>query len=93
MLSPPVNTVPPVKAGTLQVYLNHNTQDSDLHISQLSTSSGSNQEICDQEVRNITRTHAPSETSTLVMSPRPGSRSTIDYSTQRDPDQPSYSPP
>ena len=33
MLSPPVNTVPPFRAGTLQVFLNHNTQDSGLHIS------------------------------------------------------------
>ena len=47
----------------------------------LSTSSGSDQEVCDQEVRNITRTHTPSETSTLVMSPRPGSSTTVDSST------------
>ena len=34
----------------------------------------------------------PSETSTLVMSPRPGSKATVDYSTQGDRDQPAYSP-
>ena len=56
----------------------------------ISTSSGSDQEICDQEVRNIKRTHTPSETSTLVMSPIPGSGATVDYSTQGDPDQPAY---
>ena len=48
--------------------------------------------MCDQEVRNITRTHTPSETSTLVMSPRSGSSATIDYSTRGDPNQPAYSP-
>ena len=103
MQLPPVNTVPPARAGMLQVFLNHSTQDSGSHISQmsgpiftedrLSTSSGSDQDVCDQEVRNITRTCTPSETSILVMSPRPGSRATVDYSTQADPDQPAYSPP
>ena len=58
----------------------------------LSTSSSSDQEICDQEVRNITTTHTPSETSTLMMSPRPGSSATVDYSTQGDPDQLAYLP-
>ena len=99
----PVNMVSPVRSGTLQVFLNHNTHDSGLHISQmsgpvfmedrLSTSSGSDQDMCDQEVRNIARTCTPSETSTLVMSPRPGSRATVDYSTEGDPDKPAYSPP
>ena len=98
-----MNTVPPVRAGTQQVFLNHNTQNSSSHISQmsgplftedrLSTSSCSDQEICDQEVRNITRTCTPLETSALVMSPRPGSDTTVDYSTQGDPDQPAHSPP
>ena len=59
----------------------------------ISTSNGSDQEICDQEVRNIKRTHTSSETSTLVMSPRPGSGATVDYSTQGDPDQPAYLSP
>ena len=48
--------------------------------------------MCDQEVKSITRACTPSKTSTLVMSPRPGSRATVDYSTQGDPDQPAYSP-
>ena len=98
MQLPPVNTVPPVRAGTPQVFLNHDTQDSGSHISQmcgplfiedrLSTSSGSDQDVCDQEVRNITRTDTPSGTPTLVMSLRPGSGATVEYSTQGDPDQP-----
>ena len=102
MQLPPVNTVPPPRAGTPQIFFNNNTQDSGSHMSQmsgslftedrLSTSSVSDQEICDQEVRNITRMHTPSETSTIVMSPRPGSSATVDYSIQGDPDQPAYSP-
>ena len=103
MLLPQVKMVPPARPGTLQVFFhNNNTQDSGSHMSQmssplftedrLSTSSSSDQEMCDQEVRNITRTHIPSETSTLVMSSRPGSSATVDDSTQRDPDQPAYSP-
>ena len=56
-----------------------------------STSSGSDQEICDLEVRIITRVHTSSEASTVLMSPRPGSNSTVDYSTQGDPDQPAHS--
>ena len=93
-----VNIVPSVRPGTLQVsFDNNNTQDSGSHMSQmsgplstedrLSTSSGS-----DQEVRDITRAHMPSETSTLMISPRPGSSATVDYSTQGDPDQPASSP-
>ena len=91
------------RPGTPQVsFVNNNTQDSGTHMSQmsgplftedrLSTSSSSAQEMCDQEVRSITRTCTPSETSTLVMSPRPGSGATVDYSTQGDPDQTAYSP-
>ena len=57
-----------------------------------STTSGSDQEICDQEVQNITRTHTPSESSNIVMSPRPGSSSTTDYTTRGDPDQLIHSP-
>ena len=100
---PTVNTVPSTRLGTLQVsFDNNNTQGSHSHMSQLSgplftedilsTSSGSDQEMCDQEVKNITRACTPSETSTLVMSPRPGSSATVNYSTQGDPDQPAYSP-
>ena len=103
ILPPPVNMVPPARPGTLQVFFHNNhTQDSGSHMSKmsgppftedrLSTSSSSDQEMCDQEVNNITRTRTPSETSALVMSPRPGSSATVDYSTQGDPDQPAYSP-
>ena len=53
-----------------------------------STSSGSGQEACDCEVSNITWGCTPSDASTIVMSPRPGSNSTVDYSTQHDPGQP-----
>ena len=72
-------------------------QDSGSHVSQMSgplftedrlSTSGSS----DQEVNNITRTCTPLETSTLVMSPRPGSSATLNYSIQGDPDQPAYSP-
>ena len=102
MQPPPVNTAPPARAGTLQVFFYNNTQDSGSHMSQMSgplftediysTSSSSDQEMCDQEVRNITRMHTPSETSTVVMSPRPGSGATVDYSTQGNPDQPAHTP-
>ena len=103
MSLPPVNIMQSVRPGTPQVsFDNNNTQDSGSHMSQmsgplftedrLSTSSGRDQEICDQEVRNITRTCTLSETSTLVMSPRPGFRATADYSTQGDLDQPAYPP-
>ena len=94
MQLPPVKAVHPVRADTPQVFFNNNTQDSGSHMSQMSgpqftedrisTSSGSDQEMCDQEVRNITRICTPLETFTLVMSPRPGSRATVDYSTQGD---------
>ena len=98
MLQPPGNKVPPARPGTPQVFFhNNNTQESGSHMSQmsgplftedrLSTSSSS-----DQEVDNITRTQTQLETSTLVMSPRPRSSAIVDCSTQRDPDQPAYSP-
>ena len=105
MPPPSVNIVPSARPGTLQASFdnnNNNTQDSGSHMSQtsgplfpenrLSISSASDQEICDQEIRNITRTHTPLETSTLMMSPRPGSSATVDYSTKGDPAQPAYSP-
>ena len=88
---PPVNTVPPVRAGTPLLPFNTSMQDSVSHLSQMSgplftedrysTSSGSDQEMCDQEVRNITPGCTPSESSTVVMSSRPGSNATVDYST------------
>ena len=102
MQPPPGNIVPTAGVGTPQVPFHPNTQDSASHMSQLpgalfrkdrcSTISGSDQEICDQEVHNITRTSIPSETPTIVMSPRPGSSSTTDYTIQGDPDQSVHSP-
>ena len=94
---PPANIVPPARLDTLQVPYNElNTQDSGSHMSQmsgplftedtLSTSSGE-ADACDTKVLNITQRHTPSEVSTVVMSPRSGSHSTVDYSTQGDPDQ------
>ena len=67
---PPANMVPPARLGTLQVFFhNNNTQDSGSHLSQmpgplfaedrLSTSGSRDQEMCDQEVNNITRTCTP----------------------------------
>ena len=57
----------------------------------LSTSSGET-EACDTEVLNITWRCTPSEASIVMMSPRPGSHSTVDYSNQGDPDQQVQSP-
>ena len=99
---PPAYTVPPARLGTLQVPYNElNTQDSGSHMSQmsgplftedrLSTNSGE-ADACDTEVLNITRRCTPSEVSTVVMSPRAGSHSTVDYSTQSDPEQQAESP-
>ena len=54
-----------------------------------STSTDDDQEICDVEVSKITRQQTPSQATTVVMSQkRPVSTpSTVDYSTQGDPDQ------
>ena len=57
----------------------------------LSTSS-SDADACDTEVLNITGRCTPSNASTVMMSPRPGSNSSVDYSTQGDPDQQAKSP-
>ena len=102
MPSPLANTVPPAKLGMPQVLYNeHNTQDSRSHMSQMSgplftedrlSTSSSNADACDTEVLSITQRCTPSNASTVVMSPRPGSHSTIDYSTQGDPDQQTESP-
>ena len=93
----------PTRLGTQQVpYNKFNTQDSGSHMSQmsgplftedrLSTSSGEADACSDTEVLNITWKCTPSEASTVMMSPRPGSHSTVDYSTQGDPDQQAQSP-
>ena len=94
---PPAHTEPPARPGMPQVLDNeHNTQDSGSHISlmcgllftedRLSTGS-SDADACDTEVLNITWRPTPSNASTVVVSPRPGSHSTVDYSTQDDPNQ------
>ena len=94
---PLVNTVPPARLGTLQVSSdNLNTQDSGSHMSQMSgplftedrlSSSSLDADACDTEVLNITQRCTPSEALTVIMSPRLGSHSTVDYSTQGDQDQ------
>ena len=93
-LLPPVNTVSPARAGTPQVFFNNNTQDSVhtclkclvLYLQKTDTPPAV------VKHRNITRMCTPLETSTLVMSPRPGSGATVDYSTNSNPDQPAYAP-
>ena len=54
-----------------------------------STSTDNNQENCDAEVSTITRWQSPLQATTIVMSPkRPVlTPSTVDYSTQGDPNQ------
>ena len=52
----------------------------------LSTSS-SDADACDTEVLNITQRCTLSNASTVMISPRPRSNSTVDYSTQGDPDK------
>ena len=94
---PPAHTVPPARLGTPQVPYNElNTQDSGSHMSQMSgplftedrlSINSSDADACDTEVPNITQRCTPLEVSTVVMSPRPGSHSTVDYSTQGDPEQ------
>ena len=90
-----VHTVPqpPARPDTPQVYFQK--QDSVSHMSQMSVPlftedkySSDDQAACDREVNNITRRCTPSDFTTIVVSPRPGSTSTVDYSTQGDPDQP-----
>ena len=54
-----------------------------------STSSDGDHEFCDAEVDNITRQRTPSNAATIAISPqRPVSTTTVDYSTQGDPNQP-----
>ena len=94
---PPAHTVPLARLGNLQVPYNElNTQDSGSHMSQMSgllftedrlSTSSSDADACDTEVLNITQRCIPSEVSTVVMSPRPGSHSTVNYSNQGDPEQ------
>ena len=103
VMPPPLaNTVPPVRPGMPQVLYNeHNTQDSGSHMSQMSgplftenrlSTSSSDADACDTEVLNITQRCTPSNASMVMMSPQPGSHSTVDYSTQGVPNQKTESP-
>ena len=90
---------PLTRADTPQVPFQNLSQNSDSHLSQLSaplftedrysTSTDNDQENCDAEVSTITRWQSPSQATTIVMSPkRPVlTPSTVDYSTQGDPNQ------
>ena len=90
---------PSARADTPQVPFQKLSQNSGSHLSQLSaplftedrysTSTDNEQENCDAEVSKITRWQLPSQANTVVMSPkRPFSTpSTVDYSTQGDPNQ------
>ena len=97
----PTHTVPPspARVSIPQVPFQTLSQNSGSHLSQLSallfaedrysTSTDDDQENCDAEVSKITRQQTPSQATTVVMSPkRPvPTPSTVDYSTQGDPDQ------
>ena len=90
---------PSARVDTPQVPFQKLSQSSRLHLSQLSlplftedrhsTSTDNNEENCDAEITTITREQMPSQATTMVMSPpRPVSTSsTVDYSTQGDPNQ------
>ena len=87
------------RADTLQVPFQTLSQNSGSHLSQLSaplftedrysTSTDNDHENCDAEVSKITRWQTPSQVTTVIMSPkRPAlTPSTVDYSTQGDPNQ------
>ena len=90
---------PSARADTPQVPFQKLSQNSGLHLSQLSvplftedrysTSTDNDEENCDAEITTITRQQMPSQATTMVMSPpRPVSTpSTVDYSIQGDPNQ------
>ena len=90
---------PSARADTPQVPFQKLSQNSSSHLSQLSaplfaedrssTSTDNDQENCDAEVSTITKWQSPSQATTMVMSPkRPVlTPSTVDYSTQGDPNQ------
>ena len=87
------------RVDTPQVPFQTSSQNSSSHLSQLSaplftedrysTSTDNDQENCDAEVSKISRWQTPSQMTTIVMSPkRPVlTPSTVDYSTQGDPNQ------
>ena len=89
---------PSARVDTPQVPFQKLSQNSRSHLSQLSaplftedrySTSTDNDQNCDAEVSKITRWQSPSQATTIVMSPkRPVSTpSTVDYSTQGDPNQ------
>ena len=89
----------PARVGTPQVPFQTISQDSGSHLSQIpaplftedrySSSTDDDHEICYAEVNKITIQQTPLQATTIVMSPkRPVSTpSSVDYSTQGDPDQ------
>ena len=77
------------------------TQTSSSHISPMSgplftedrfSTSGSDQEICDQEVTTLTQDRTPTKTPVHNAPSWTGSITTVEYSTQGDLDQPAHSP-
>ena len=77
------------------------TQTSSSHISPMSgplfmedrlNTSGSNQEMCDQEVTTLTQDRTPTKTPVHNAPSQTGSIATVDYSTQGNLDQPAHSP-
>ena len=88
------------RTGSPQVLLPAN-QTSSSHISPVSgplftedrlSTSGSDQEMCDREVTNLTQDKTPTRTPVHNAPSWTGSITTVDYSTQGDPDQPAHSP-
>ena len=77
------------------------TQTSSSHISSMSgplftedrlNTSGSDQEMCDQEVTTLTQDRTPTKTPVHNAPSWIGSITTVDYPTQGNPDQPAHSP-
>ena len=56
------------------------------------STSGSDQEMCDQEVTTLTQDRTPTRTPVHNAPSQTGSITTVDYSTQGNPDQPAHSP-
>ena len=88
------------RTGSPQVQLPA-TQTSSSHISPVSgplftedrlNTSGSNQEMCDQEFTTLTQDRTPTRIPVHNAPSQTGSIATVDYSTQGDPDQPAHSP-
>ena len=90
---------PSARADTPQIPFQKRSQNFGLHLSQLSvplfteerynTITDNDQDNCDAEISMITRWQTPSQVTTMVMSPQRlvSTPSTVDYSTQGDPNQ------